>query len=136
MSEQIEYVEFRFADILGRLKSMTVPCKPVDSAEQLKKDSTLAGGTSVDGSSVRGYASVESSDLRLVPDMDTLFELPYASQRTAVAMCFVRTKEGSEGKNLMYPLDSRGVMHTVFDNLLPGGKNLKVKIEPEFHFIT
>ncbi|MFW9889363.1 MAG: glutamine synthetase family protein [Candidatus Thorarchaeota archaeon] len=136
MSEQIEYIELRFVDILGRMKAMIVPCNPADTLDELRKDPILSEGTSLDGSSVTGLSMVEASDLRLVPDPDSLIELPYSLQRTAAAMCSVTEKSGTEGKESLYPLDSRGNLHTVCDKLLPGNLSLRVKIEPEFHFIT
>ncbi|MHA1926335.1 MAG: glutamine synthetase beta-grasp domain-containing protein, partial [Candidatus Thorarchaeota archaeon] len=136
MSEQIEYVELRFVDILGRLKAMIVPCNPADTLDELRKDPVLEEGTSLDGSSVAGLSMVEASDLRLVPDSDSLIELPYSLQRTAAVMCSVSEKEGKKGRESIYPLDSRGALHTVCEKLLPGGLSLKAKIEPEFHFIT
>ncbi|MFX0056659.1 MAG: glutamine synthetase beta-grasp domain-containing protein, partial [Candidatus Hermodarchaeota archaeon] len=136
MSEQIEYVEFRFVDILGRMKAMIVPCNPADTLDELRKDPILAEGTSLDGSSVTGLSMVEASDLRLMPDPDSLIELPYSLQRTAAVMCSVNEKGGNEGRESLYPLDSRGTLYTVCEKLLPGNLSLMVKIEPEFHFIT
>ncbi|UCH03442.1 MAG: glutamine synthetase, partial [Candidatus Thorarchaeota archaeon] len=136
MSEQIEYVELRFVDILGRMKAMTVTCNPADTIDEVKKDSALSEGTSLDGSSIVGMSMVESSDLRLVPDPDTLMELPYSAQRVAAAMCFVREKGGEEGRHSWYSLDSRSVLHSVCDKYLPGDMQLRVKVEPEFYFIT
>ena len=136
MSEQIEYVELRFVDILGRLKAMTVPCNPADTIDEVKKDSALLDGTSLDGSSIVGLSMVEESDLRLVPDPSTLVEVPYSAQRVAAAMCFVREKGGEEGRQSWYPLDSRGVLHAVCEKFLPGNMHLRVKVEPEFYFIT
>ncbi|MHA1933857.1 MAG: glutamine synthetase family protein [Candidatus Thorarchaeota archaeon] len=136
MSEKIEYIELRIADILGRLKAMIVPCKPVDTLDELSKDPRLKKGTSLDGSSIVGLASVESSDLRLDPDPSSLVELPYTLQRTAAAMCFVREKtEPMNGKEF-YHKDPRGRLHSVYDTLLKGTMELRVKIEPEFHFVT
>jgi glutamine synthetase len=136
MSEQIEYVELRFVDILGQMKAMIVPCNPADTLDELRKDPVLSEGTSLDGSSVTGLSMVEASDLRLVPDPESLIELPYSLQRTAAVMCSVTEKCGTEGRESLYPLDSRGTLYTVCEKLLPGKLSLKVKIEPEFHLIT
>ncbi|MFW9966645.1 MAG: glutamine synthetase family protein [Candidatus Thorarchaeota archaeon] len=136
MSEQIEYVELRFVDILGRMKAMIVPCNPAGTLDELRNDPVLSEGTSIDGSSVAGLSTVEASDLRLAPDSDSLIELPYSLQRTAAVMCSVSEKEGKEGIESIHPLDSRGTLHTVCERLLPGKMSLKAKIEPEFHFIT
>jgi glutamine synthetase len=132
----IRYIEFRFVDILGRLKAMTVPCEPVDDLEHLKQDPILSKGTSLDGSSIIGLANVEESDLRLDPDPDTLIELPYYDQRTAAAMCFFRDRIAPKKEKKFHPLDSRGRLHYICEKYLPGNKHLKVKVEPEFLIIT
>ncbi|MFW9957295.1 MAG: glutamine synthetase family protein [Candidatus Odinarchaeota archaeon] len=136
MSKKIEYIELRFTDLLGRMKAMVVPCKPVDGLEDLHSDPTWKKGTSCDGSSVVGLATVEASDLRLDPDASTLIEIPLTSQRTAAAMCFIREKEVHGTSTDYHPLDSRGRLHQVCEDLLPGNLRLMVKVEPEFHFIT
>jgi glutamine synthetase len=134
MSEKIEYIELRIADIHGRLKAMIVPCNPADTIEELRKDPVLKNGTSVDGSSIAGLSRVESSDLRMRPDPSTLIELPYMMQRTAAAMCFVQEKGATE--DYFYPTDTRGVLHQVCNRLLDDDMSLKTKVEPEFHFVT
>ncbi|MFW9789075.1 MAG: glutamine synthetase family protein [Candidatus Thorarchaeota archaeon] len=134
MSEKIEFIELRFPDLLGRMKAMVVPCKPVDSIDEVAKDPALKNGTSCDGSSVTGLAKVESSDLRLVPDPSSLIELPFVAHRMAAAMCFVREKAATGTE--FYSLDSRGLLHTTCETLLSGKMQLKVKVEPEFHLIT
>ncbi|MHA2425989.1 MAG: glutamine synthetase family protein [Candidatus Thorarchaeota archaeon] len=134
MSEKIEYIELRIVDIHGRLKAMIVPCLPVETLEELRKDPVLINGTSVDGSSIAGLSRVEASDLRMRPDHTTLIELPYMMQRTAAAMCFVQEKGATE--NSYYPTDTRGVLHQVCEKLLDDDMSLKTKVEPEFHFVT
>ncbi len=136
MSEKIEFIELRFPDLLGRLKAMVVPCKPADTIEEVAKDSALKSGTSCDGSSVTGLAKVESSDLRLEPDSTSLIELPFVAQRTAAVMCYIRERVAEGKSKEFFSLDSRGRLHKVCEEMLPGKMQLKVKVEPEFHFIT
>ncbi|TFG34688.1 glutamine synthetase [Candidatus Thorarchaeota archaeon] len=136
MSDKIEYIELRFTDLLGKMMAMVVPCKPVDDLKALALDPAIKKGSSCDGSSVTGLTSVEASDLRLDPDVSTLIELPLANPRTAAAMCFIREKVISGTNTEYFPLDSRGRLHTVCAEQLLGKLQLKVKIEPEFHFIT
>ncbi len=136
MSEKIEFIELRFPDLFGRLKAMVVPCNPAETVEEVAKDPALKKGTSCDGSSVTGLAKVEASDLHLEPDPTSLIELPFVARRTAAAMCFIREKV-AEGKAAEYfSLDCRGRLKKISDELLLGKMQLKVKVEPEFHFIT
>ena len=136
MSEKIEFIELRFPDLLGRMKAMIVPCKPAETIEEIAKDPALKNGTSCDGSSVVGLSKVESSDLRLDPDPTTLIELPFVAQRTAAVMCYIRERIEDGQSTEYFSLDSRGRLHKVSKDLLPGNMHLKVKVEPEFHFIT
>lgn len=135
MSEKIENIELRFPDILGRMKTMIIPCTPTETIKMLAEDPVLKKGTSCDGSSVIGLANVEASDLRLDPDPTSLIEIPFHGRRMAAAMCYVR-KKVSTGPNEFYPLDTRSRLQCVYEEHLPGKMQLKVKVEPEFHFIT
>ena len=135
MPETIDYVELRFVDILGRLKSMTVPCEPAETLDELSRDPVLVEGTSLDGSSVAGLANVEQSDLRLEPDPATLLELPFRTPRTAAVLCFFKEKVEPRGGSF-HPRDSRGALHAVVEKLLGDKYTVRVKTEPEFHFLT
>ena len=117
------------------MKAMIVPCNPVDDLKAVASDPALKNGTSCDGSSVTGLANVEASDLRLEPDPSTLIEIPFLGRRTAAAMCYVKKKESTDAGEY-YSLDTRGRLQTVYQDHLPGKMQLKVKVEPEFHFIT
>ena len=136
MNDKIEFLELRFPDLLGRMKAMTVPCKPVETVGELLKDPAMKNGMSCDGSSVTGLAKVESSDLRLEPDPSSLIELPYSVHRTAAVMCYIRERIIDGNSTGYFCLDSRGRLKEVSKNLLLGEMHLKVKVEPEFHFIT
>lgn len=57
------YVDFLFTDILGELRSVTVPLCQVYSA--------LHHGIKFDGSSIAGYSTIYQSDMHLKPDIAT-----------------------------------------------------------------
>ncbi len=133
MAHEISYVVLQLVDLLGQLKGVIVPCSPVESLDDLQDDPVLSAGSSVDGSSIVGLTSVESSDLHLRPDVDTLVELPFGLQRTAAVMCYVQRK--ADAADTYYHLDTRGVLQTAYDRLLPGELHLRVKTEPEFFFL-
>ena len=67
--ENVRFVRPVFVDILGRILDFTVP---IEEFENLIKD-----GKGFDGSSVEGFARTEESDLRFIPDTDTLIILPW-----------------------------------------------------------
>jgi len=65
----VKFVRPVFVDILGRMLDFTIP---IEEFETLIKS-----GKGFDGSSVQGFARVEESDLRFIPDIDTLVILPW-----------------------------------------------------------
>lgn len=65
----VRFIRPVFVDILGRILDFTVP---IEEFENLIKD-----GKGFDGSSVEGFARTEESDLRFIPDTDTLIILPW-----------------------------------------------------------
>ncbi len=69
----VEWVMGHFVDLLGFQRSFSSP-----ATEALKED-FWRSGISCDGSSVKGFASIEHSDLNLVPDPSTLQFLPWTA---------------------------------------------------------
>jgi glutamine synthetase len=51
-------------------------------------------------------------------------------------MCYIREKIVEGQSSEFFSLDTRGRLHEVSKDLLGGKMQLKVKVEPEFHFIT
>ena len=72
--QDIDWVMGHFVDLLGFQRSFTSP-----ATEALKED-FWRSGISCDGSSVKGFASIERSDLNLVPDPTTLQVLPWTKK--------------------------------------------------------
>ncbi len=58
----LRWMQVHFTDLLGGLKCFTVP------AGDLANGKIWADGIGIDGSSVKGFARVEASDLRVIPD--------------------------------------------------------------------
>ena len=84
----VEFIRLQFADIFGFIKSITLP--------YAKLEDVLNNGCMFDGSSISGFARVEESDMRLVPDLDTFCILPFSENPGVVAriICDVYTTEG------------------------------------------
>ncbi len=80
--EGVKFLDIKVANLSGQLKHFTIPASKLD--KKLFKE-----GIGADGSSVGGYATVESSDLRLVPDIDTGFLDPFFPQKTLSFLCNV-----------------------------------------------
>src|SRR6185436_20762756 len=86
--KQIKFIDLQFTDILGAVKSITIP------SSQLVD--TLDHGIWFDGSSVEGFARIAESDMYLVPDVETFAIIPWRSGSSATArlICNVYTPNG------------------------------------------
>ncbi len=84
-AEKIEFVDLQFTDIMGAVKSITIPAHELPDA--------LDHGVWFDGSSIEGFARIAESDMYLVPDPSTYAVLPWLSGRdtTARFICDVFT---------------------------------------------
>ncbi len=94
--ENIVWVQAQFVDLCGYLRSVSVPAKELYEGEFWHK------GENFDGSSVNGFAAVDSSDMTMIPDPTTLMIMPYGEgeQKSARVVCDVfnpRTGKFFEG---------------------------------------
>jgi glutamine synthetase len=83
----VEFIDLQFTDIVGIVKSVTIPVAELDTA--------LDRGIWFDGSSVEGFARIAESDMYLVPDLDTYALIPWDRDRspTARLICDVYTPD-------------------------------------------
>jgi glutamine synthetase len=86
--ENVRFVQFAFMDILGIPKMVSVPSTKLEHA--------LAEGVVFDGSSIVGYATIEESDMRMHPVLDTFNILPWESyeRKTARFICNIHDSSG------------------------------------------
>ncbi len=75
--ENVKFVRPIFVDILGRLLDFSIPLSEYDDF--------LSEGKGFDGSSIEGFARIQESDLRILPDLDTLRILPWEYKGTHVS---------------------------------------------------
>ncbi len=66
--DSFRWMELHFTDLAGYLRAVTVPYEEAAKGEPLPL---------LDGSSVKGFAGIEESDLALLPDMSTTARLPW-----------------------------------------------------------
>ncbi len=132
---KLHFVELLTVDIDGVTKGMTVPIRPVDSIIPLKKGTSSVPSSGIDGSSVKGLASITSSDLRLIPDISTIQELPNSIPRRAVVIADV-SQRGTDGGLAPHPLAPRTILKRNLEHLAAKGFQVRVKLEPEFYFLT
>ena len=67
--KNVKFIRPVFVDILGRMLDFTIPMGEFEAL--------IRNGKGFDGSSVEGFARTEESDLRFIPDIDTLAILPW-----------------------------------------------------------
>ncbi len=78
--EGVQYVDLRFSDPFGQWQHMTIP------AEEISAD-TFEEGIGFDGSSIRGWQSINESDMLAKPDPNTAFIDPFVEPKTLVMIC-------------------------------------------------
>ncbi len=80
--ERVEMVDLRFCDLPGIMQHFSVP------VSQLTEESFVEG-FGFDGSSIRGFKSIEESDMILKPDTNTAVIDPFRQHKTLNINCFV-----------------------------------------------
>lgn len=80
--QEVEYVDIRFSDLPGVQQHFSIPGKAftADLAEE---------GLAFDGSSVRGFQSIDESDMLLLPDFSTARLDPFRAAKTLNLNFFV-----------------------------------------------
>jgi len=86
--EGVRFIEMQFMDILGRVKSVSIPAKQLEKA--------IDDGVIFDGSSIAGYATIDESDMRAYPDLNTFNIFPWSGERTRTAglICNIHDSSG------------------------------------------
>jgi glutamine synthetase len=80
----IEMIDLRIVDLPGTWHHFTVPVSEVDSAEWFLQ------GVPFDGSSLRGFRSIDQSDMVVLPDPSTAVVDPFSTVPTLTMVCDVR----------------------------------------------
>ena len=81
--EGVEMIDLKFTDLPGTLQHVGVP--PNEVTEGL-----FANGTGFDGSSIRGFQTIDESDMLLVPDPNTAVIDPVYNIKTLSMICDIR----------------------------------------------
>jgi glutamine synthetase len=91
-ANKIQFIDLKFMDFPGQWQHFTVP------AGQLNAGS-FEDGFGFDGSSIRGWKSINESDMLIIPDPNTMFVDPFIDAPTISLVCDVyepATKEKYE----------------------------------------
>ena len=114
----VKYIHLQFMDILGQVKSVMIP--------QIMLEKALNEGIIFDGSSIAGYATIDESDMRAVPDPST-FQIMPDDPRTATIICDTYLPNGKRFEG-----DPRFVLQRMLEKA--ESKGFKFVTGPEFEF--
>jgi glutamine synthetase len=120
--EKVKFIEMQFSDILGTVKSVSIPS---DKAERGMEE-----GVFIDGSSILGYTTIEESDMRTMPILESFQIYPWTSNgaaKTARFMCKIYDHNGKRFKG-----DPRLVLENAMAKAEEMG--MKFNVGPEFEF--
>src|SRR2546421_6375777 len=118
----IRFLDLRFVDVLGTVKSITIPAQRLPHA--------VRNGEWFDGSSVEGFARVFESDMFLRPDLDTLTIGEAEGAPTAQVICDLLTPEGER-----FAGDPRGVLARALAEAAALGFDYSDAMELEFFLL-
>jgi glutamine synthetase len=121
--EGIEYVDIRFTDPRGKLQHVTV------CADQVDQD-FLEEGFMFDGSSIAGWKSIEESDMKLMPDVNSAYVDPFYAEKTICIHCTVVEPDTGES----YARDPRGCAQRAEAYLISSGIGDVAYMGPEAEF--
>lgn len=76
----VKFIQLWFTDIIGNLKSVTIP--------RFQLQDAIKDGKGFDGSSIEGFTRIHESDMLAKPDVNTFAILPWSSENQ---------KEGRKG---------------------------------------
>jgi len=121
VADGVRFISFQFTDVTGTVKSLDAPISRLAEA--------IDQGIWFDGSSVEGFARIQESDMRLVPDMETYAVLPWTpdTMRRARLFCDIYNPDGTP-----FIGDPRGALRRALENLEKRGMKYMVGSEPEF----
>jgi glutamine synthetase len=128
--KKFEYIELWFVDIFGELHALNIP------SYSLGEEHFLHGLQKLDASSIRGFKSVDDSDLLLMPDASTLRELPtYYDESRKTARIFVDIYDKKGADVCRFNKDSRGIVRKAQSEMEKLGFT-QARFGPEIEFFV
>ncbi|MBN1762313.1 MAG: glutamine synthetase [Methanomicrobia archaeon] len=120
----VKFIGLWFTDILGRLKSVSISVSELEAA--------FAEGMGFDGSSIKGFARIDESDMLAKPDPSTFQLIPWKKTDDVVArmFCDILQPDGSP-----YEGDPRYVLKRNLAQLQNEGYTFYVGPELEYFYL-
>ncbi|MFH1593220.1 MAG: glutamine synthetase family protein [Candidatus Omnitrophota bacterium] len=119
--KDIKFIRLWFADITGQMKGFAITREELENA--------LEDGMGFDGSSIKGFARIDESDMVAMPDTSTFIILPYRPKEKAVAgmLCNVLNPDRTP-----YQGDSRYILKKNLESAKKEGYTFNIGPELEF----
>lgn len=119
----VKFIRLWFTDVLGRLKSFAIPVEELENA--------LFEGMGFDGSSIKGFARIDESDMIAMPDPCTFQLLPWREgvEKVGRMFCDVLNPDGTP-----FAGDPRYILKTNLKRLAEKGFTYYVGPELEFFY--
>ena len=121
----ISFVDLRFTDPRGKLQHVTVVSDLVD-------EDFLDEGFMFDGSSIAGWKSIDKSDMKLIPDTESVYVDPFYAEKTICIHCNVVEPDTGEA----YDRDPRGTAEKAEAYLKSTGIGDTAYFGPEAEFFV
>ncbi len=119
----VEFVDFKFIDLPGLWQHFSIPIG------QFSQD-LFTEGIGFDGSSIRGFQSIDESDMLLLPDVNASFLDPFTDDATLSFICNVKDPVTQQ----LYSRDPRYVAQKAERYLNTTGIADTVYVGPEAEF--
>jgi glutamine synthetase len=116
-------VDLKFVDTFGTWQHFSIPIGELT-------EEAFVEGLGFDGSSIRGWKSIEASDMLAMPDGDTAFMDPYCAVPTLSLTCTI----AETGTREAYVRDPRGIAQRAEKHLISTGLADEAYFGPEAEF--
>jgi glutamine synthetase len=124
-SKGIKVVDLRFIDFPGMAQHFTIPMSCLTESE-------FSEGVGFDGSSIRGWQTINESDMLVMPAAETAFVDPFATTPTLVLLCDIKDPITKAD----YSRDPRNVARKAVAHLKSTGIADTCYIGPELEFFV
>ena len=123
--EGIELIDLKFTDLHGKWQHLTV-------CTDLLEEDSFTEGLAFDGSSIRGWKSINASDMAMVPDASTAWIDPFYRHKTLSMICSIQEPRSGEAydrcpralaKRALNYLNSTGLADTAFSVQSPSSSS-------------
>ncbi|MCO6488086.1 MAG: type I glutamate--ammonia ligase [Phaeodactylibacter sp.] len=121
--EEIQFLDLKFVDLFGTLQHLVIVADHIDEGDLIR-------GFSFDGSSVKGFQSINDSDLILRPDPSSVFTDPFFEEPALSFFCDIINPRN----NTPYASDPRGIAKKAEQLLRAQGIAETAYFGPEIEF--